>query len=111
MGQSNRPHKSYSVEHSEVARMSAKIDIKFNPAGFAECLQGLSGEVQAAAETIAARATGYCQKGSGFHVEMSNESKYLDNAYGVTRPVAYVVSNDDESAAEEAENKILSLAL
>lgn len=89
----------------------SKLTIKWNPAGFAECLQGVSGEVQAAAETIAARATSYLEKGSGFHVEMGNEPKYQDSAYGVTRPVAYVVPDDEESAAEEAEDKILSKAV
>lgn len=89
----------------------SKLTIKWNPAGFAECLQGMSGEVQAAAETIAARASSYLEKGSGFHVEMENEPKFQDSAYGVTRPVAYVVPDDEESAAEEAEDKILSKAV
>lgn len=87
------------------------LKIQFHPQGFAESLSGLSGEVQAAAETIAARASSYVTKGSGFHVEMSNEAKYLDSAYGVTRPVAYVVPDDEESEKEEAEDKILSKAL
>ena len=90
----------------------SNIRIKeFYPGGFAECLAGLSGEVQAAAETIAARATSYATKGSGFHVEMTNEAKFRDASYGVTRPVAYVVANDDETSAEEAENKILGKAV
>lgn len=89
----------------------SKLEIKFNPQGFAECLSGLSGEVQAAAEIIAARATSYVTKGSGFHVEMQNEARFLDSSYGVTRPVAYVVADDEESAAEEAEDKILSKAV
>ncbi len=89
----------------------SQLDIKFNPQGFAECLQGLSGDVQAAAEAIAARASALVKRGSGFHVEMGQEAKYNDSAYGVTRPVAYVVPDDDESAAEEAEEKILSEAL
>ena len=89
----------------------SKIQITFNPGGFAECLSGLSGEVQAAAETIAARASGYVTKGSGFHVEMSEEARYQDSAYGVTRPVAYVVSNDEETDKEEAEDKILGRAV
>lgn len=89
----------------------SKMRIEFNPAGFAECLSGLSGDVQAAAEMIAARATSYTTKGGGFHVEMAEESRYQDATYGVTRPVAYVVPDDDETAAEEAEDKILSLAV
>ena len=91
--------------------MSGKLTIKFNPQGFSECLQGTADSVQAVAEEIAARASGYCEKGSGFHVEMTNEARYHDSAYGVTRPVANVVPDDDESAAEEAEDKILGKAL
>ena len=87
------------------------LRIKFNPQGFAECLQALAGEVQAAAEQIANQANAYVEKGTGFHVEMTNEARYKDSEYGVTRPVAYVVSNDEETAAEEAENKILSKAV
>ena len=101
---------SYPAESQKVARMS-KLDIKFNPGGFAECLQDLSGEVQTAAEGIASRASALTEKGSGFHVEMESEARYNDSKYGVTRPVAYVVADDDESAAEEAENKILGMAL
>lgn len=89
----------------------SKLDIKFNPQGFAECLSGLSGDVQSAAEQIAGRATALLKNGGGFHVEMSDEARYRDSSYGVTRPVAYVVPDDKESDAEEAENKILSLAL
>lgn len=91
--------------------MSGKLTITWNPAGFAEALQAVSDDVRAAAEEIADRATGYAEKGSGFHVELENVAKYKDSQYGVTRPVAYVVSNDDETAAEEAEHKILGKAL
>lgn len=91
--------------------MSTKIEIKFNPAGFAECLQGLSGTVQEEAEKIASRATSYLPKGGGFHVEMSNEPRFQDSSYGVTRPIGRVVANDEESSKEEAENKILSKAV
>ena len=91
--------------------MSKLKSIDFKPQGFAECLQGLSGQVQSAAETIASRATSYLTKGSGFHVEMTTMPRYQDSSYGVSRPVAYVVANDAETAAEEAENKILSKAV
>ena len=91
--------------------MSSRMEITFKPAGFAECLQGMSGQVQAAAEGIAARASSYLTKGGGFHVEMSNEARFQDAAYGVSRPVARVVANDAETSAEEAENKILSKAV
>ena len=89
----------------------SKLTIKWNPAGFAECLQDTAGALQTAAESIASRASSYLENGSGFHVEMGNEAKYQDSAYGVTRPVAYVVPDDEESAKEEAEDKILSKAV
>lgn len=89
----------------------SKLSIKWNPAGFAECLQGTAGELQSAAESIASRASSYLENGSGFHVEMGTEAKFQDSAYGVTRPVAYVVPDDEESAKEEAEDKILSKAV
>lgn len=88
-----------------------QITITFNPKGFAECLQGAAPLVEASAETIAARATGYVQTGTGFHVETSDEPRFQDSAYGVTRPIARVVANDDATSAEEAENKILSKAV
>ena len=88
-----------------------QITIKFNPKGFAECLQGAAPLVESSAETIAARATGYVQTGTGFHVELSDEPRFQDSAYGVTRPIARVVANDDATSAEEAENKILSKAV
>ena len=92
--------------------MSKEIDITFKPEGFAECLQGMSGEVQSVAEGIAARASALITNGGGgFHVEMTSMARYQDASYGVSRPVAYVVSNDDETAAEEAEHKILSKAV
>lgn len=91
--------------------MSTQITIKFIPAGFAECLQGLSGQVEGEANKIASRASGFATKGSGFHVEMSNEPRFQDAAYGVTRPIAMVVANDDETSKEEAEDKILSKAV
>ena len=90
----------------------SRMEITFNPAGFAECLQGLSGTCQAEAEKIAARATSYLTgSGSGFHVEMTNEPRFLDASYGVSRPIARVVANDDATSAEEAEYKILSKAV
>lgn len=92
--------------------MSELKDITFKPEGFAACLEGLSGQVQSVAESIASRASGYItQGGGGFHVEMTSMARYQDASYGVSRPVAYVVSNDDETAAEEAEHKILSKAV
>lgn len=91
--------------------MSTQITLTFNPAGFAECLEGLSGQVEAEAEKIAARANGLITKGGGFAVEMTNAPRFHDASYGVTRPVARVYALDDVTAAEEAENKILSKAV
>lgn len=88
-----------------------EITIRFDPQGFSECLQGAASIVESSAETIAARANGSVTKGSGFHVETSNEPRFQDSAYGVTRPIARVVANDAETSAEEAENKILSKAV
>ena len=91
--------------------MATQITIKFNPAGFSECLNQGAGFVESEAQKIAQRANGYATRGSGFHVEMADEPKFQDSSYGVTRPVARVVANDEETSAEEAENKILSKAV
>ena len=91
--------------------MATQINITFKPEGFAECLTSLTGIVESEASRIAARADGYVTKGSGFHVEMSNEPRFQDAAHGVTRPIGRVVANDDETSKEEAENKILSKAV
>ena len=92
--------------------MNSIEHIEWNPAGFAECLEGLSGTIQAEASAIASRASSFITKGgSGFHVEVSNEPRFKDSTYGVTRPIARVVANDDATSAEEAENKILSKAV
>ncbi len=88
-----------------------QITVKFNPAGFSECLNQGAGLVESEAQKISQRANSYVTKGSGFHVEMSDEPKFQDSSYGVTRPVARVVANDAETSAEEAESKILSKAV
>ena len=85
-------------------------DIKYLPAGFAECLLSFTDVCQAEAERIAATASSMTTKGSGFHVEMANEPKFDDAKHGVSRPVAYVVANDEETLAEEAENLISTRA-
>ena len=90
--------------------MSQQIRITFNPAGFAECLSQFDSTVAEEAEKIAARASSMTDKG-GFHVELTHEPKFQDSSYGVTRPVADVISDDEATAAEEAENKILSKAV
>lgn len=89
----------------------SRMQIKFLPEGFAKCLSGMSGTVESQAQSIASTATSMLHSGSGFHVEMSNEARYQDSAYDVTRPVARVVANDEASSREEAENKILSKAV
>ena len=90
----------------------SKIKItKWFPKGFAECLQGLSGQVESEAGRIAATATSYLTRGGGFHVEMSTAPRYRDSTYGVSRPVAHVVPNDTASSVEEAKNKVLSKAV
>jgi len=83
--------------------MATQVTIKFNPAGFAECLSAGAGVVETEANKIASRANGYVRNGSGFHVEMSNEACFQDSAR--------VVANDEATSAEEAENKILSKAV
>ena len=88
-----------------------QITLTFKPEGFAECLSGMTGIVESETEKIAARANAYVTKGTGFHVEMSNEPRFQDSAYGVTRPIGRVVANDSDTSAEEAENKILSKAV
>ena len=91
--------------------MSVQVTMKFDNAAFAECLESLSGQIESEAQKIAARANGLITKGGGFAVEMSNEPRFLDASYGVTRPVARVYALDDVTSAEEAENKILSKAV
>lgn len=91
--------------------MATQINITFKPEGFAECLSGMTDQVQAEADKIAMRANAEVTKGSGFHVEMSNEPRFKDSAYGVTRPIGRVVANDAETSKEEAEYKILSKAV
>lgn len=56
--------------------MATQITMQFKPEGFAECLLGAEGIVQSEAEKIAARADGYVTKGSGFHVEVTNEPRF-----------------------------------
>lgn len=91
---------------------NSKITIeKWNPAGFAECLQGLSGQVKAAGESIAARATANTTKGSGFHVEMATEARFQDSVYDVSRPICRVVADDDESSREEYRDLVLTKAV
>lgn len=90
--------------------MASRTTIDFNHDGLAECLRAYEGDVNAAAEKIAARATGLLRgNGSGFHVELTYEPRFQDK--GTTRPIARIISNDEATAKEEAEYKILSKAV
>ena len=89
-----------------------EIQIKFNPAGFAECLQGMDGMVKEEAEKIISRISGPGQ----YTVEVVHEPRFHDSAYGVARPVAIAVaiariSADRKGSADEAENKSMSKAV
>lgn len=90
--------------------MSSKMRITFNPAGFAECLQGATELVREQAERIAAEAGGMLTGGGSFVVEVTNEPRFLDSSYGASRPVGHVMA-DEVASKEEAENKILSKAV
>ena len=82
--------------------------IKFNPAGFAECLQGMDGMVKEEAEKIISRISGPGQ----YTVEVVHEPRFHDSAHHVTRPVAIArISADRKGSADEAENKSMSKAV
>ena len=92
--------------------MSTKIEIKFNPAGFAECLQGMTGQVQEICERLAEQAGGL----NHFKITVTNEPRYKDPVYGVSRPIARaspvgVITADAYASADEAENKTMSKAV
>lgn len=92
--------------------MSTKIQIKWNPQGFAECLQGLEGMVQNECEKLAAQAGGL----EHFSIKVSNEPRYHDASYGVSRPIARAIpvgriTADNQASADEAENKTMSKAV
>ncbi len=95
--------------------MGTKMRIEFTkpPGGLTEVIN--SGSVQSvvksAAETIAAKASAMVSRGGGFHVEMGTKAFAQDSAHGASRPFATVISNDEETAAAEAEDKILSKAV
>lgn len=95
--------------------MGKKITIKFTkaPGGLTEVINsgGIQSVVKSSAETIAAKASSMVSAGSGFHVEMGTRAFAQDAAHGASRPFARIISNDDETAAAEAEEKILSKAV
>ena len=89
--------------------MSVKIDIEFKPEGFAECLSGMTELVRSACEQ---EATKYGGPG-GYSIEVTNEPRFLDASYGVTRPVGRGIPigqiiADETASADEAENKSFS---
>lgn len=92
--------------------MATQIKIEFKPAGFAECLEGLGDQVQAACEKLAMQAGGL----EHYTIEVSNEPRYHDAAYGVSRPIARAlpvgrITADQYASADEAENKTMSKAV
>ena len=92
--------------------MSTQIDIKFNPQGFAECLNGMDGMVQSVAEDLAAKAASELQGPGSYTVEVVHETRFQDASYGVTRPVAVArVIADADATRDEAENKTMSKAV
>lgn len=101
---------THPAESGKVAWLMSEMKIEFKPQGFAQCLEGLSGQVLAEANAIAARAESYLTGGGSFSVELTNRPRYQDSSYGVSRPVAYVYA-DEQASKEEAENKILSKAV
>ena len=92
--------------------MSKEIDIKFKPEGFAECLAGFSGMVRSICENLASQAGGL----QHYTISVSNEPRYQDASYGVSRPVARAIpvgriTADEYASADEAENKTMSKAV
>lgn len=92
--------------------MATKIEIKFNPAGFAECLNSLSDQVKSTAERLADQAKAESGGRGSYTVEMHNEPRYKDSQYGVSRPIAIArVYADEAGSIDEAENKSMSKAV
>ena len=96
--------------------MATKIDIKFNPEGFAECLAGMSDMVKSVAEDLAAKAEAESGGVGSYEVTVSNEPRFHDEEHGVSRPIARAipvgrVTADSRASADEAENKSMSKAV
>jgi hypothetical protein len=89
--------------------MAVQMTIKFIPEGFAECLSGLSGQVEAEARRLASQYEG---PGTTTVVVTEQKARFQDSVYGVSRPVTVArVVADAEASADEAENKSLSKAV
>ena len=95
--------------------MATKMPLTFvkPPGGLTEVINsdGVKGLVKSSAEAIASRASAASNVGGNFRVEMQSVKFARDAAFGASRPAAFVVANDDETNADEAENKILSKAV
>ena len=92
--------------------MSAEVKMEFKPEGFAECLSGMSGMVQAECERMAMQAGGL----QHYTISVSNEPRFQDASYGVSRPIARAIPvghiiADESATADEAENKTMSKAV
>lgn len=91
---------------------STQIKLTFNPAGFAECLAGMSDLVEATAVRLAEQARAELNGPGSYTVEMTTKPRFHDSEYGVSRPVAYArVVADAAASADEAENKSMSKAV
>lgn len=96
--------------------MATQIDITFNPAGFAECLSGMSDMVKSIAEELAEKAEAESGAAGSYTVTVKNEPRFHDAQYGVARPIARAipvgrVTADSRASADEAENKSMSKAV
>lgn len=95
--------------------MSTKTEIKITkwcPEGFAECLAGMTGQVQDVCERLAEQAGGL----NHFKITVTNEPRYKDATYNVSRPIARAypvgtITADAYASADEAENKTMSKAV
>lgn len=92
--------------------MATNINIKFFPAGFAECLAGMDGAVRSEAVKLAEAAKANLNGNGSYTVEVVHEPRFQDSSFGVARPVAVArVIADAAASADEAENKSMSKAV
>lgn len=88
----------------------SRMEIKFDPAGFAECLAGMDETVRAVAEQEIAKKL--VETPGNYTVEVVHEPRFQDSSYGVARPVAVArIIGDAVASASEAENKTMSRAV
>lgn len=89
-----------------------EIKIEFKPEGFAECLAGFEGVVRDICEQQVAQMGGP----EHYTIKVTNEPRFQDSAYGVSRPIARGIpigriTADEEASKDEAENKTMSGAV